>query len=436
MTTAIGLAAVTVSLRHVLEEGLVTQNISGMLGSTVSVTSLPPDKVVSASGTEAPQLNLFLHRVNPNPGWRNEGLPSRDNAGRHRLNNAPLALDLHYLLTAYTGGDLHAEVLLGSAMLWLHSAAVLPREAIRRALTPPVLPGSPLERALAESGLAEQVELIKITPEVLDTEELSKLWTATQSHLRPTVAYRVTALLIEASDPVVSPLPVLTRGPVDPATQRERGIVVEPSLLAAVPTLETIEPSGKQPVARLNSAVVMAGHHLAGAARTVRLSCDRFDIEANVPALAGANANEATFTLPAADAELYPVGVYRVGLSVVRPGEAAPRESNRLAMTLAPQITGLPLSVVRAADGSASFSLNCLPAVRPGQTVSLLLGDQAFAPDAITVVTTTLSFNIEQAPVSPLGGHLARLRVDGIDSPVIDHAAQPPVFLNQRITVT
>lgn len=436
MTTAMGLAAVTVSLRHVLEEGLVTQNISGLLGSTVSVTSLPPDRVVSAGGTESPQLNLFLHRVSPNAGWRNEGLPSRDNSGRHRLRNAPLALDLHYLLTAYSGGDLHAEVLLGSAMLWLHGASVLPREAIRRALAPAGSPGSPLERALAESGLAEQVELIKITQEVMDTDELSKLWTSTQSHLRPTVAYRVTALLIEATDPVVSPLPVLTRGPIDPATRRERGIVVEPSLLAAVPTLESVEPTGKQPVAHLNAAVVLTGHHLDGAARTVLLSCDRFDIESSVPALAGANANEATFTWPAADAALYPVGVYRVGLSVVRPGEAAPRESNRLAMTLAPQITGLPLSVARAADGSASFSLNCLPAVRPGQTVSLLLGDQAFAPDAITAVTTTLSFHIEQAPVSPLGGHLARLRVDGIDSPIIDRSAHPPVFLNQRITVT
>jgi hypothetical protein len=32
-------------------------------------------------------------------------------------------------------------------------------------------------------------------------------------------------------------------------------------------------------------------------------------------------------------------------------------------------------------------------------------------------------------------GHLARLRVDGIDSPIIDPATAPPKFLDQRIKI-
>ena len=31
--------------------------------------------------------------------------------------------------------------------------------------------------------------------------------------------------------------------------------------------------------------------------------------------------------------------------------------------------------------------------------------------------------------------HLARLRIDGIDSPIIDRTATPPRFLNQRIEI-
>ena len=38
--------------------------------------------------------------------------------------------------------------------------AVLPREAIRRALTPSVLPGSPLERALGWLPLGAQYRLL------------------------------------------------------------------------------------------------------------------------------------------------------------------------------------------------------------------------------------------------------------------------------------
>ena len=61
----------------------------------------------------------------PTPAGATSGLPSRDASGRLRLTNAPLALDLHYLLSAYSGGDLHAEILLGYAMQLLHEMPVL-----------------------------------------------------------------------------------------------------------------------------------------------------------------------------------------------------------------------------------------------------------------------------------------------------------------------
>jgi hypothetical protein len=42
-------------------------------------------------------------------------------------------------------------------------------------------------------------------------------------------------------------------------------------------------------------------------------------------------------------------------------------------------------------------------------------------------------------PNAPVGSHLARLRIDGIDSPIIDLSADPPApptFLNQRVVIT
>ena len=50
-----------------------------------------------------------------------------------------------------------------------------------------------------------------------------------------------------------------------------------------------------------------------------------------------------------------------------------------------------------------------------------------------TVDTSHLSFEI---PSAPAGNHLARLRVDGVDSPIINPAASPPAFLNRRIQIT
>ena len=435
MTTALGIAGVTAVLRNLLNDGIINNNVAGVLGSSVVVGIGPPDRVVPTNGSESSQLNVFLYRVTPNTGWSNEGLPSRDGSGRQRLSNPPLALNLHYLISAYSGGDLHGEILLGYAMQLLHETPVLSRQAVRTALNAEPSVGAtlpPALRALADSGLEDQVEEIKLTPEYLNTEDMSKLWTATQSHLRPTAAYVASVVLIQAVDPVRSPLPVLSRGPVDLLTGRERGVVVEPSLVPALPTLDGVAPGGRQPAASLDQNVDLAGHHLDGTARTVLLTNDRFQVDEALPALATGGAALMQFRIPAARAADFPVGAYRVGARLVMPGEAQPRDSNRLAMTLGPDIAGLPMPVTRVA-GTASFTLTFSPAVRSGQSVALVLGQQEFAPQPFAGTTTTLDFVIPEAPV---GSHLSRLRVDGIDSPIVDRSTDPPSFLNRRVVIT
>jgi hypothetical protein len=63
----------------------------------------------------------------------------------------------------------------------------------------------------------------------------------------------------------------------------------------------------------------------------------------------------------------------------------------------------------------------------------LILGALEVTAQPFTVATGTVTFVVTTAPV---GEHLVRLRVDGIDSPLVNHAATPPVFFNQRITIT
>jgi Pvc16 N-terminal domain len=436
MSNALAIAGVTAVLRDLLNDGLINHNVSGVLGSTVTVSVMPPDRVVASGTAEASQLNLFLHQVTPNSGWRNEGLPSRDASGRLRIGNPPLALNLHYLLSAYSAGDLHAEILLGYAMQLLHEMPVITRKAIQVALSPSPSTGTalpPALRALADSGLERQIEQIKLVPEYLGTEEMSKLWTATQSHFRPTAAYLATVVLIESEAPTRSPLPVLSRGPVDPATHRDRGVVVEPGLVPALPMIDAVVPPGRQPVARLGETIDLGGHHLDGTGREVLLSNERFAIDAAIAAAPSGGGALVQFSIPTAQAGAFPAGAYRIGVRVVRPGETAARETNRLAMVLAPEITGLPLAVVRDAAGTASFTLPFRPTLQAGQRVSLLLGEAEVKPQPFSTPATTLDFIVPNAPV---GSHLARLRVDGIDSPVIDRSVDPPAFLNTRIVIT
>jgi Pvc16 N-terminal domain len=423
VSTALAIAGVTEVLRDLLNNGIVDNNVAGIVGQTVTVSTSPPDRVPAADGTETTQLNLFLRQVTPNLGWRNENLPSRDASGRARLSNPPLALDLHYLISAYGAADLHAEILLGYAMQLLHENPVLTRQAIRVALQrapddaaalPPAL------RALAASGLEDQVEQLRITPEFLNSEELSKFWTAAQARYRSSAGYQVSVVLIQATAPAPSPLPVLTRN-----------IRARPELLPPMPTIDAVLPDGKQPVVLLDATVTIKGHHLDGTGREIILVNDRFKIQESFLNPAG-DASSMQFSIPAARAADFPVGLYQIGARAQPPGDIALRESNRLAMTVAPQITGLPVTVSRDASGTASFTLHFIPELRAGQTVSLVLGQHEFAPQPFTAPVGVLDFVIPDAPVA---NHLVRLRIDGIDSPIIDPAAVPPTFLDQRINI-
>jgi hypothetical protein len=438
MSSALAIAGVTAVLRDLLNDGMINHNVSGVVGSTVTVTVHPPDRVASDGASEKTQLNLFLHQVTFNNGWRNHGLPSRDSSGRHRLTNPPLALDLHYLLSAYSAEELGGEILLGYAMQLLHETPVLDRNAIRRALDPsPEIGDSlpPALRALAESGLADQVEQIKLVPESLSTEDLSKFWTATQSHYRPTAAYLASVVLIEATEPIKPTLPVLSRGMVDPMTKRDLGVSVQPNLhpplskLEPVPAIQSVRSNDGQLAATPGATIELAGHHLDGTGRVVVLSNGHFKKDETVPAVAGNSPSLLEAVVPA-----LPVARYKVAAMLTRPGDSKPRTSQQLELIIGPKITTpLPLAVSRDGNDGATITLSCSPAVETGQQVYLLLGTREVSPERWTGPASEFTFIVEQAQV---GDYLVRLRVDGIDSPVIDFAAQPPTFFNYRVTIT
>jgi hypothetical protein len=431
VSNGIAIAGVTAVLLDLLNVGFNNHNVSGMLG-TVDISALPPDRLLPTSGTESTQLNLFLHQVTPNLGWSNERLPSRDDTGRIRLTNQYLALDLHYLLSAFAAENFHAEILLGLAMQLLHETPVLSRTAITNALNPPP-PLTPLLQALADCGLADQVEQIKITPEYLSTDEMSKLWTAVESHYRPSTAYLATVVLIESVQPTRPTLPVLSRGPVDPVTGRDRGVVVEPSLLPPFPTIESAVPTSKQPAASVGETVDITGHHLDGTNRVIVLSNTRFQIEEEVTEDFGGSSTLIKFTVPNPPPHL-PVGIYQLAVRVIRPGESEPRTSNHLALIIGPAITsGFPIIVELDGSSETTFELACEPEVRPGQQVSLLVGIREVLAEGFDSPKGPLKFVVDAALA---GDHLVRLRVDGIESPIIDRLATPPVFFNNRIIIT
>lgn len=434
MSSALAIAAVTAVLRDLLNNGVVQHDLAANVG-VVTVTARPPD-MINTGPNEVPQLNLFLYQVTHNQGWRNHALPSRDQAGA-RLTNPPLALDLHYLLTAYGGDDFVAEILLGYAMQILHETPVLSRDAIRKALEPPppvtgaVLP--PAFKALVAADLADQVEQIKITPESLGTEEVSRLWAAFQSHYRPTAAYRASVVLIQSKRSTRSALPVLKyRSYVLP--------LVRP-LIADV-TSAAVPPA--DPRITASSEVVITGSDLRGQVTRVRLG-DAFVPEPSLTVSAD------RISFPLAGIGGLAAGVQ--GVQVVHqvlmgePDPGVPHQgvsSNAAAFLLHPTIS-VPVTVTAA---SGVLPVTFTPAVGAAQRVTLYLFEFA-APDDRPAraysfpappnngipapATEATKINFPFSNVVP-GDYLVTVQVDGADSLLsVDGSGR---FAAPRVTIT
>jgi len=429
MSSALAIAAVTATLKDLLNESLLNHDLSAI--GSFSVTALPPDRVTTGA-TEANQLNVFLYQVSANPGWRNAGLPSSDGRG-NRLGHAPLALDLHYLLTAYGAQDMNAEVLLGFAMQLLHENPVFTREQLRTVLANPspvdgqILPGP--FGTLSAIDLADQVELIKVTPAYLSADELSKLWTAMQARYRPSVAYMVSVVLIQAEGGSRAAPPVLQRGPDDrgPVAQAMPPPVLQAVRNAASPLL---------PALRLGDDAVLAGSGLQRSGTlTAFFECPRLGITLERPLAAGATSAERRAHIPSAAEDAgaavaaWGIGVYAVSIRVVQPGQPA-WTTNGVPVALAPRITATPLSA--NAGDPIDLVVDCTPRLHPLQHagVQLLLGSDALAAASIATPgdptqPTRLHFSVAGLPA---GDHLLRLRVDGIDSLPVVVSGTPPRF--------
>jgi hypothetical protein len=423
MSNPLALSAVTAVLQSLFNT--VYNTPTSALGS-VLVSAVAPDIVQNGTGSGAEtqlRVNLFLHQVTPNASWRNMALPSLAADGATRLQSPPLALDLHYLLTAYATEDTEAEALLGYAILMLHENPILPRSEIRTVLTS--LPSTaPLSQALSTSGLADQIEMIKITPATLGREEMAWLWTALKADYRPTFPFLVSVVLIQRQLPSSIGLPVLSRGL---ATQANAS---PPSLQIQLPAGETAAVPG--------DTIAVTGAPLAGAGKIV-LSNQRLGIQytlPNPPTLAG---NSLTFAVPNDPANL-PAAVYDV--SVIFTDGSGTVLQILHGLPVCATILQSPAPVAAANTAGTLVTLSCNPQVRTNQSVTLLMGSNATPAQPFTATTAALTFQF--APALPSGAYVARLQVDEMVSPIAvnwnptappNAPPPPPTFTGPLVTV-
>lgn len=422
MSSALAISGVTAVLQYYLIG--VYSGLSALFGGTVTVSSQAPDIIQNAfsgGATTQNQVNLFLHQVTHNPAWRNVDLPSLAADGKTQLKNPPLALDLHYLLTAYGSFDWQAEALLGYALLMLHERPVISRNDVRNALNSVTSAHLPqLATALATTGLADQIEMIKITPAILGREEMAWLWTALKADYRPTFPFQASVVLMYKPASMVLPLPVMKRHvkatPVTPA-----------EILAVTP------PNG-QSAALPGDTVTVTGEFLSGAGR-VMLTNQRLGIARPVPLNSADVTNTSlTFTVPN-DPANFPAGFYELSVQFLDTGGLIVQATSSLPLAVAPVVNLASVTAVgNVVNGVAGtlVSLKCNPDVQLAQDVLLVLGTTPAPANDFIAPTNALSFQF--FPPLAAGLRLIRLQVDGVTS-LVTWQKSPPAFTGPKVTI-
>lgn len=410
MSNSLAIAAASRTLRNVLLTRM--PELDPELAD-LEVTLQPPED--ARKNVTKAQLNVFLFQVVTNAAWRNMDMPGQVRPGE----TAPpaLALNLHYLFTAWGRGDVDNDAIahrvLAAAMSCLHDR--------------PLLDPSDISGALSGNDLASQVERVRLSPLPQSVEELSKLWTAIGSGYRLSVAYEAAVVLIDSNAARRSPLPVLKRGAQD------QGVF---AVASGTPILDAITYPRGQGAARLGDSIDLAGRNLAGS--LLRIDGGPLVVPFTVT---GTTADDGlALKIPALSDDPTAMDTWAPGIFAVaalsHPSGLPATASNVLPLAIAPTIAITPLT---AAPGDIALSITCSPRVRDGQRVTLLFGEQPVPLGTISNPSdaskpTVLTFTV---PGVAAGTYTVRLRVDGVDSVPVDFTGATPAFaVNQQVVVS
>lgn len=398
MSTTIAIEAVTDVLRTIL--------VDAISDASVTVSTKPLND--ARPNNKPSQVNVFLYRVEHNAALRNSNLPARPNQAS--VGGFPLALDLYYMLTFYGNGDDEKDGhrLLGITMQTLEYYTSLQPDD--------------LEAIMASALVHEQIERIRITPQDLSLEDISRIWTMTQSPYRLSIGYQLSAVLIENPIPKVDALPV-----------RERNIVVAPntdlSARGNYPSLLAADLPDMQQGMLLGDTVTLRGFNLDGETVTLVLETTHWNnaLEIPIPELDRTDTT-LTFTVDNGLTD-WVAGTYSI-YAVVTRSEGRIYQTKPIIVPLLPVMTLDDQTITRQGNGSANIRFDLTPELGAEQNAALLIAGR-LVPIA-QGDQNPVNVTVEDAP---LGTFALRVRVDDVTSMVIDTASETLEY-DESIKVT
>lgn len=429
MSTRQAVAAVTAVFSD-----LVGRAIDGALPGS-KTTNLRPGLAVNV--IDPPSVNIYLYRAEPNASLRNLVDPTRTSDGR-TLRRPVAAWDLHYLLTCVGDEEeLEPDLLLGAVLAGLNANTSLSSGFVESVLTA-LASESGNRRFAADSGLAQQIDVVRLTPIDLSLDALTQLWSSlTKEAYSLSIAYQVGAVLMESEATLKSPLPVAGGPRLSIATLN-------------APYISSVGSSdGPYAPLLIGSTLIIEGQRLRGEQQT-QLRLGSLDIE-----LQSSQMRPGRIELPLSPTDgggvpqPRPLAPGVLGVQVhhqidisddpATPALRTSARSNLLPIVLRPVITGDPAWIVDAA-GDANIAIVIAPEAQEDWQYALVLNERAASePRSLVLAEWSIAATggvrrlIFEAAGVPRGSWLVRVQVNGAESPLLRDAGG--MFANPRVDV-
>ena len=160
----------------------------------VGITALHPE----TKSDLTKRINLYLYQIEENKHLKND-------------DNSRLWLNLFYLVTpfdnsssnnGFDGIDVQTQIILGDAMRVFHDYPII---------HPSLSPETGAVDEILDRRLKDSIEKIKITPQPMSLDDLSKIWTSIKGDLKLSVVYQISVVQIDSLKGKRYPAPVLSR---------------------------------------------------------------------------------------------------------------------------------------------------------------------------------------------------------------------------------
>lgn len=188
-------ALITFLIKHLLENGLASLFLDLDLNTSLKILALPP---TTKQTSDQAELNIFLYHISTPHGYNLTNPIKADAKSRGTQIDS---WSFYYHISVRSKNEFESEFILDNAIKIITSKQSYLKIDLDTIINQnkPINESKYIDSLLSQSSFKANDLEIQFHPQILDADQTSKLWSALQLPLRPSVIFKITAKSISKS---------------------------------------------------------------------------------------------------------------------------------------------------------------------------------------------------------------------------------------------